>query len=68
MLNVFSNANNKNSLNFSATSRVDGLGLVSEIHEANLIKLLFGRLFPDNSFKRVNVCLESPKQLSNIFL
>ena len=28
-----------NSLNFSATSKVDGLGLVSDIHEANLLKL-----------------------------
>ena len=49
---MFSPMLKKNSLNFSATSKADGLGFVSEIHEANLIKLFFGRVFPDNSFKR----------------
>ena len=36
---MFSPMLTKSSLNFSATSEVDGSGLVSDIHEANLIKL-----------------------------
>ena len=36
---MFSPMLTKSSLNFSATSEVNGLGLMSDIHEAKLIKL-----------------------------
>ena len=64
---MFSPILTKNLLN-SANSKVGGSGLVSDIQEANSVKLLYWRVSPDSSFQRVIFCRESPTFIKHIFI